>query len=76
MSLYKFFKSFIMDADVYVEIFDANMRKILFRDKWLNIKELDKEYLGNRYRVMCIEAMIFVERGGYPGFSITIDLNR
>lgn len=75
MSLQKFFEEFICDADMLVEVFDANMRKIVFRDRWLNIKSLDKEYRGNRYRVICCTPLTFTEIGE-NGLSLTIDLKR
>lgn len=76
MSLQDFFERFIADAEMLVKVFDANIREVVFRGRWYDIKQMNKEYRGPRYEVKCVGPINLSDYNYEQGLCITIDLKR
>ena len=82
LSLQNFLETYISDAEIYLEVWDINMQRLVFNGQLLDIKSLEREYQENRYEVVCIQPIASVVEinkkiyENYPVLCINIDLRR
>lgn len=82
LSLQNFLETYIGDAEIYLEVWDINMQRLVFNGQLLDIKSLEREYQENRYEVVYIQPIASVVKidekiyENYPVLCINIDLRR